>query len=65
MAIPQMPLHQGEEDQVAFQGQEVEEVEVEEVEVEEEEVEELVKKMVETSRGYRALGVSLVKGSPN
>ena len=55
-----MRQHQVEVDQVAFQGQE-EEVE-EEVEVE---VEELVKKMVETSQDYRALGVSLVKGSLN
>ena len=58
---PQMHQHQGEVDQVAFQGQE-EEVGVE---VEEEEVEELVKKMVETFLDYRALGVSLVKGSLN
>ena len=56
-----MHQHQGEVDQVAFQGQE-EEVGVE---VEEEEVEELVKKMVETFLDYRALGVSLVKGSLN
>ena len=40
---------------MAFQGQEEEE----------EEVEELVKKMVETSLDYKALGVSLVKGSLN
>ena len=39
---------------MAFQGQE-----------EEVEVEELVKKMVGTSLDYRALGVSLVKGSLN
>jgi len=56
-----MHQHQGEVDQVAFQGQE-EEVGVE---VEEEEVEELVKKMVETFLDYRALEVSLVKGSLN
>ena len=56
---PQMRQHQGEVDQVAFQGQEEEE-EVEEVE---EEVEELVKKTVGTCLGYRALGVCLVKGS--
>ena len=37
---------------MAFQGQE-------------EEVEKLVKKMVETSLDYKALGVSLVKGSLN
>ena len=37
---------------MAFQGQE-------------EEAEELIKKMVETSLDYRALGVSLVKGSLN
>ena len=36
-----------------------------EVEEEEVEVEELVKKMVETFLDYRALGVSLVKGSLN
>ena len=58
-----MHQHQGEVDQVAFQGQE-EEVGVE-VEEEEVEVEELVKKMVETFLDYRALGVSLVKGSLN
>jgi len=51
-----MRQHQGEVDQVAFQGQEEEE------EVEEE-VEELVKKTVGTCLGYRALGVCLVKGS--
>ena len=59
-----MHQHQGEVDQVAFQGQE-EEVGVEVEEEEDGEVEELVKKMVETSRGYRALGVSLVKDFPN
>lgn len=58
-----MRQHQGEVDQVAFQGQE-EEVGVE-VEEEEEVEEELVKTMVETSLDYRALGVSLVKGSLN
>ena len=59
-----MHQHQGEVDQVAFQGQE-EEVGVEEVEEEEVEVEELVKTMVETSLDYTGLGVSLVKGSLN
>ena len=59
-----MHQHQREVDQVAFQGQE-EEVGVEVEEEEDGEVEELVKKMVETSQDYRALGVSLVKGSPN
>ena len=57
-----MRQHQGEVDQVAFQGQEEEEV-VEEGEEVEEEVEELVKKTVGTCLGYRALGVCLVKGS--
>ena len=54
-----MRQHQGEADQVAFQGQEEEEGE----EVEVEEVEELVKKIVGTCLGYRALGVCLVRGS--
>ena len=49
---------------MAFQGQE-EEVGVEVEEEEDGEVEELVKKMVETFLDYRALGVSLVKGSLN
>ena len=59
-----MHQHQGEVDQVAFQGQE-EEVGVEVEEEVEVEVEELVKKMVETYLDYRALEVSLVKGSLN